>query len=229
MLLNERFGGKTGVLPDQHGWAQVSEPVKFGGQDCRCENGRNVPQLILASQSPRRRELLTIAGFEFSVRYRSVLEVRMEGEPPESYVSRLAREKAEAAWIDGADEIVLGADTVVVVDDRVLEKPVDAEDARAMLRLLSGRTHVVMTGICLRHAAGMIVDCASTSVHFVPLEEREIDEYVASGEPMDKAGAYAIQGLASKFVDSVEGCYFNVMGLPLALVYRHLKRFKGVT
>jgi septum formation protein len=182
-----------------------------------------VPHLILASQSPRRRELLTIAGFKFTVRVRSVPEVRTEGESPRDYVSRLAREKAEAAWNNAADEIVLGADTVVVVDERVLEKPVDAEDARRMLRLLSGRTHVVMTGICLRHKDGVIIDCASTSVHFVPLDQREIDDYVASGEPMDKAGAYAIQGLASKFVDSIEGCYFNVMGLPLALVYRHWK------
>ena len=186
-----------------------------------------VPQLILASQSPRRRELLTVAGLKFSVRSRPVSEVRREGETPEAYVSRLAREKAEAAWVD-ADEIVLGADTVVVLDERVLEKPSDENDARAMVRLLSGRTHVVMTGICLRHAGGAIVDCASTGVHFVPLEDREIAEYVSSGEPMDKAGAYAIQGLASKFVDSIEGCYFNVMGLPLALVYRHLKSLGGI-
>jgi septum formation protein len=171
--------------------------------------------------------LLTVAGLKFSVRSRPVAEIRREGEAPESYVSRLAREKAEAAWMD-ADEIVLGADTVVVLDERVLEKPADEEDARAMLRLLSGRTHVVMTGICLRHAGGAIVDCASTSVHFVQLDDREIDEYVSSGEPMDKAGAYAIQGLASKFVDSIEGCYFNVMGLPLALVYQHLKGLNGI-
>jgi septum formation protein len=164
-----------------------------------------------------------VAGFEFSVRAGIVTEVRMEGEPPERYVSRLAHEKAEAVWNGDADEIVLGADTVVVVDERVLEKPVDQEDARGMLRLLSGRTHVVMTGICLLHAHGAILDQSSTRVHFVALEEREIDEYVASGEPMDKAGAYAIQGLASKFVDSIDGCYFNVMGLPLALFYRYWK------
>jgi septum formation protein len=187
-----------------------------------------MPHLILASQSPRRRELLTVAGLEFSVRVRPVPEMRREGEPPERYVSRLAREKAEAVWNGARDEIVLGADTVVVVDERVLEKPIDPADARGMLRLLSGRTHVVMTGICLRHAGGVVVDCASTGVHFVPLEDHEIDDYVASGEPMDKAGAYAIQGLASKFVDSVEGCYFNVIGLPLALVYRHWKTLTNV-
>jgi septum formation protein len=105
----------------------------------------------------------------------------------------------------------------------VLEKPRDSDDARQMLGTLSGQTHTVITGICLRHAAGAIVDAESTQVHFVALTTEEIDAYVASGEPMDKAGAYAIQGLASKFVDRMEGCYFNVMGLPLALVYRHWK------
>ncbi len=179
-------------------------------------------ELILASASPRRRELLTVAGFRFTVRVRPVEETRAAGESADDYVRRLAREKAEAAWA-GRDEIVLGADTTVVIDDRVLEKPRDAEDARRMLRLLSGRTHTVITGICLRHAGGAMIDAESTRVHFVELSEREIEEYVASGEPMDKAGAYAIQGLAAKFVDRVEGCYFNVMGLPVALVYRRLK------
>lgn len=148
--------------------------------------------------------------------------MRAVGESAEDYVRRLALEKAEAAW-EGRDEIVLGADTTVVIGDRVLEKPADAEEARAMLRLLSGRMHTVITGISLRHAGGVVVDVEATRVHFVELSELEIDEYVRSGEPMDKAGAYAIQGLASKFVDRIEGCYFNVMGLPLALVYRRLK------
>lgn len=179
-------------------------------------------ELILASQSPRRRELLEIAGLRFVVRARPVEEVRGPGEAPRDYVTRLARAKAEASW-EGPGEVALGADTVVLLEDRVLEKPIDAADARAMLRSLSGQTHVVITGVCLRHAGGAIVDRAETRVHFVPMEEREIDEYVSSGEPMDKAGAYAIQGLASKFADRIEGCYFNVMGLPLALVYRHLK------
>ena len=184
-----------------------------------------IPELILASQSPRRRELLNTAGLRFSVRSRPVEEVRGPGETPRDYVARLARAKAEAAW-QGDHEIVLGADTVVVLDEQVLEKPSDARDAQAMLRLLSGRTHVVITGICLRHSAGATIDSASTSVRFVTLDEREIEDYVRTGEPMDKAGAYAIQGLASKFVDRIEGCYFNVMGLPLALVYRHLKALR---
>jgi len=178
-----------------------------------------------------------IAGFRFSVRARPVAEIRGPGEPPDHYVRRLARAKAEAVWVisnevsersEGErkvseDEIVLGADTVVVLDEHVLEKPVDPAGARATLRLLSGREHIVITGICLRHAGGAIVDSESTKVQFAPLEEREIEAYVASGEPMDKAGAYAVQGLASKFIDRIEGCYFNVMGLPLARVYRHLK------
>lgn len=183
-------------------------------------------ELILASASPRRRELLTVAGFRFTVRARPIEETRAAGESAEDYVRRLAREKADAAW-EGRDETVLGADTTVVVEDRVLEKPLDREDAGAMLRFLSGRTHRVITGICLRYRGGFIVDVESTRVHFVELSESEIDEYVASGEPMDKAGAYAIQGLASRFVDRIEGCYFNVMGLPLALVYRRLKTIWG--
>lgn len=178
--------------------------------------------LILASQSPRRSELLRNAGFSFQVRARPVEEVRAPGEPPQAYAMRLGRAKAEAAW-EGGNEIVLGADTIVVIGDKVLEKPADIPDARAMLAALSGREHVVITGICLRHAGGAIVDCESTRVHFAFLDSDEIASYAASGEPMDKAGAYAIQGLASKFVPRIEGCYFNVMGLPVARVYRHLK------
>ena len=178
--------------------------------------------LILASQSPRRRELLTVAGFDFTVRSSEVAEVRAPGEPPLDYARRLAKEKAETVR-QSPDETVLGADTIVVVDDRVLEKPANAKEARGMLRTLSGRSHVVITGICLLHASDSIVDHELTRVHFVELDDREIESYVASGEPMDKAGAYAIQGLASKFVDRIEGCYFNVMGLPLSLVYRHYK------
>lgn len=156
------------------------------------------------------------------MRVKPVEEVRRAGESPVDYARRLAQAKAEAAW-ESADEIVLGADTVVVIDERVLEKPADAADARGMLRLLSGREHAVITGICLLHRDGMIVDHSATQVRFAPLTESEIAAYVASAEPFDKAGAYAIQGLASKFVESVDGCYFNVMGLPLSLVYHHWK------
>ena len=178
--------------------------------------------LILASQSPRRREILTTAGFVFEVRVRPVEEIRQPGEAPEAYVRRLAESKAEASWV-GADEIVLGADTVVVLDQEVLEKPRDLADARRMLRLLSDREHTVITGICVRHARGREVDHVSTAVRFLPLTDAEIEAYVASGEPMDKAGAYAIQGLASKFVERIDGCFFNVVGLPISRVYRYLQ------
>jgi septum formation protein len=186
----------------------------------------NKMDLILASQSPRRRELLRNAGFEFHVRARPVVEVRAAGESPREYAMRLAQEKAEAAW-EGKEEVVLGADTIVVRGDMVLEKPSDIADARGMLAALSGQDHLVITGICLRYPEGSIVDSESTRVHFTVLDQGEIESYASSGEPMDKAGAYAIQGLASKFVDRIEGCYFNVMGLPLACIYRHVKRLQS--
>ncbi len=122
-----------------------------------------------------------------------------------------------------ADEIVLGADTLVCVDGQTLGKPLDREDARRMLKLLSGREHSVLTGICLLKGSREIVDLSTTGVSFAALTEKEIEEYVGSGEPADKAGAYAIQGLASKFIVSVRGSYQNVVGLPVALVYRHLR------
>jgi septum formation protein len=181
-----------------------------------------VTKLILASESPRRRELLALAGFQFSVRARPIAEVRKPGETPVHYARRLALEKASAAS-PRPDEIVLGADTIVVVDDRVLGKPADEQEARAMLRLLSGREHTVITGICLVHDDHTISDHASTGVQFAVLHGAEIEDYIHSGEPSGKAGAYAIQGLASKFVERIDGCYFNVMGLPLSLVYRHWK------
>jgi septum formation protein len=180
-------------------------------------------KLILASQSPRRKELLAAAGFEFEVRARPVEEVRRAEESPVDYVRRLAREKANAAW-DGLGEVALGADTVVVGDEHVLEKPKDTDDAARMLGMLAGREHSVITGICLRHAGGVILDHAETRVRFLPMSALEIEEYVRSEEPMDKAGAYAIQGLASKFVERIDGCYFNVVGLPVSLVYRHWKK-----
>jgi septum formation protein len=178
--------------------------------------------LILASKSPRRRQILENAGISCQVRSADIPEVRVEGEQPAAYVRRLARQKAEAVNRN-AGETVLAADTVVVVGEDVLEKPRDADDARRMLRLLSGREHQVITGICLVGPAGEIVDAETTTVRFVPLTAAEIDAYVASGEPDDKAGAYAIQGLASKFIDRVEGDYLNVVGLPVALVYRYLQ------
>lgn len=182
--------------------------------------------LVLASKSPRRREILTNAGIPFVVRTADVEEIRCEDEHPETYVKRLAQSKARAVQAAGG-EVVLGADTVVVLDDHVLEKPAEAEDAARMLRLLSGREHSVITGICLRSGDREIVETETTGVRFSPLSEDEIRAYVESGEPMDKAGAYAIQGLASKFVEAVNGCYFNVVGLPVARVYRCLMQFES--
>ena len=182
--------------------------------------------LVLASQSPRRLEILQRAGIPVCVRVSGIPELRLPSESPENYAQRLAREKAEAVSRE-AGEVVLGADTIVVLDGVVLEKPADAAHAVEMLTLLSGKEHRVVTGICLLHDGGVISDYAETTVHFVPLSASEIDEYAASGEPLDKAGAYAIQGLASRFIDRIDGCYFNVMGLPVSLVYGYWKAITG--
>jgi septum formation protein len=177
--------------------------------------------LILASRSPRRMDLLQSAGIPFVVRPADVDETVLDGEDAEAYTGRIAREKARAVAA-GAEDIVLGADTTVVIDGQILGKPADAVDATRMLRLLSDRRHDVVTAICIRRGQDLACDWAVTKVWFVPLREEEIAEYVASGEPMDKAGAYAIQGLASKFIQRIDGSYSNVVGLPVALVYRYL-------
>jgi septum formation protein len=166
--------------------------------------------------------LLAAAGFEFTVRVTDVDETPRDGEDPFSYVVRLAMDKADAVPMND-DEIVLAADTTVVLDGQIMGKPRDAADATRMLRALAGRRHEVITAICLRYGDEVETDNSQTHVWFVPLSEAEIVEYVASGEPMDKAGAYAIQGLASKFIDRIEGCYSTVVGLPMSLVYRDLK------
>jgi septum formation protein len=181
--------------------------------------------LVLASASPRRSELLTQAGYQFRVHPAHINEDVLPGEDPIVYVTRLAREKAEAVFRElstagpNPEEFaVLGADTTVTLDNTILGKPADAPDAARMLRLLSGRTHRVITGVALVTSAGVEFAAEVTAVRFLTLSDAEIDEYVASGEPMDKAGAYAIQGRAARWIPRIEGCYFNVMGLPLALV-----------
>ncbi|PWT97238.1 MAG: septum formation inhibitor Maf [Terriglobia bacterium] len=178
--------------------------------------------LVLASQSPRRAEILRQAGFAFTVRPAEVDETPRSGEEPQDYVVRLAEEKALAVPA-APGETILAADTTVVIDGQMLGKPEDAADARRMLEALSGRRHEVLTGICLRRGTELIRDWAATQVWFMPMTAVEIEEYVASREPMDKAGAYAIQGRASKFIEKIAGCYFNVVGLPIALVYRHIR------
>jgi septum formation protein len=188
--------------------------------------------LVLASASPRRRELLAQAGFTFTVHPAHIPEDPLEGEDPIAYVTRLAREKAQVVFRSLSTEdnakqesdsepselVVLGADTTVTLDDEILGKPEDAADAARMLRRLSGRTHRVITGVAVVSAQGVEVAAEATAVRFLTLSDQEIDAYVATGEPMDKAGAYAIQGLAARWIPRIEGCYFNVVGLPLALV-----------
>jgi septum formation protein len=179
--------------------------------------------IVLASGSPRRGEILTNAGIPFVREVPSNIdETPRPAEPPRDYVVRLAQEKAESVKVNG-HRIVLGADTTVVVEGAILGKPLNPAAAARMLRLLSGRSHEVITGICLRSARGRVTDAATTRVWFAALSDSEIEAYAHSGEPMDKAGAYGIQGLASKFVERIDGCYFNVMGLPVALVYAHLR------
>jgi septum formation protein len=166
--------------------------------------------------------LLAAAGIEFAVRAGDVDETPLDNEVPRDYVLRIAEAKARA--VEAADdEIVLAADTTVVLGSEIMGKPKDDADAARMLRALAGRRHEVITAICLRRGNRVVRDIASTSVRFIPLNEAEIGDYVASGEPMDKAGAYGIQGLASKFIDRIEGSYSNVVGLPMSLVYRELK------
>lgn len=179
-------------------------------------------KLVLASQSPRRAELLTAAGIDFTVRAADVDETPREGEAPRDYVVRIAEEKARAVPAN-SEEVVLAADTTVVLGDEIMGKPIDAADATRMLRSLAGKRHEVITAICLRRGDRVATDIASTSVWFAPLSDAEIADYVASGEPMDKAGAYGIQGLASKYIDRIDGSYTNVVGLPVALTYRHLQ------
>ncbi len=190
--------------------------------------------IVLASASPRRRELLGSAGISFTVQASDIDEKPLVGESPRDCAERLAQEKALAVFQSRPQDYVLGADTIVVVNDAILGKPRDAEDAARMLRLLSGRTHAVITGVCVvspvasgqgSGASKPDLGAASetTLVTVCELSDKEIRDYVATGEPMDKAGAYAIQGIASRWIPRIEGDYSNVVGLPVALVYRMLR------
>jgi septum formation protein len=179
--------------------------------------------LILASASPRRHELLTAACIEHVVRPATIDETRLPAEPPKQYAVRIAQEKAAAVSHASEGDIVLGADTVVCVEGEILGKPASRVGAADMLRKLSGREHSVLTGIALCRDTTVIADLCETLVWFDRISEDEIAAYVATGDPMDKAGAYGIQGYASRFVRRIEGCYHNVVGLPVSLVYRHLK------
>jgi len=185
--------------------------------------------LILASASPRRAELLRNAGISFAVIPAHVPETSSPNESPIDYAQRLARDKALAVLARHRDDVVLGADTVVVVDQHLLEKPADTADAARMLRLLSGRTHQVITGVCVAAANLERTEAEVTEVSFRRLCDEEIAAYVRTGEPMDKAGAYAIQGIASRWAERIEGCYFNVVGLPVPRVYRMLREAQAAT
>lgn len=188
--------------------------------------------LILASASPRRADLLTAAGIPFDVVVADVDERALAGEHPLAYVERVARAKADAVAARMPGRVVLGADTTVVVDGVIFGKPVDHADARRMLERLSARTHEVLTAVCLVSASpasqpdgfARLSQTASTRVEFAAMTPRELDWYVASGEPMGKAGAYAIQGRGSRFVTRIEGSYSNVVGLPVALVVEMCRR-----
>jgi nucleoside triphosphate pyrophosphatase len=187
--------------------------------------------LVLASASPRRQELLRNAGISFTVHPTNIPELPLPEERPRECAERLAREKAQAALRQHPGKLVLGADTIVVVEGEILGKPRDAGDATRMLRLLSGRTHQVITGVCLGLRTGNqkletgFEDTRSetTLVTMISISEEDIRSYTATGEPMDKAGAYAIQGMASRWIPCINGDYFNVVGLPVALVSRMLQ------
>jgi nucleoside triphosphate pyrophosphatase len=184
-------------------------------------------KLILASNSPRRAAVLTAVGWPFDVNVAGVDETPAESEDADTYVKRLALSKAEAVARGLSSGLVLGADTVVVIDGEILGKPLDKKDAARMLRLLSGKWHGVLTGVALiRPGTRMgeppesLVDVEVTRVRFAALSEAEIDWYVSTDEPLDKAGAYAIQGRAAVFIEEIQGDYFNIVGLPVRLVYK---------
>jgi septum formation protein len=183
-------------------------------------------RLVLASSSPRRADLLQAAGLDFLVVRGDVDETPLPDESPEMHVRRLALAKAgRVAPGVGPHAVVLGADTVVTIDGLILGKPADAAEAAAMLRRLSGRTHEVLTGVALLADEKAVVEVAHTLVHVSDLSEDDLAWYIESGEPFDKAGAYGIQGLASRFVDRIEGSYSNVVGLPVSLVVSLLRPY----
>ena len=178
-----------------------------------------LPKLILASGSPRRSEILASVGWEFKKHIADIDETEHEGETPEDYVARLAREKAEAVAVHYPDSIVLGADTTVVIDGQIIGKPVDLDDARRMLKMLSGNWHVVLTGVAVVENGETRSAVQNTRVKFAEMSDAEINFLAERGDPLDKAGAYAVQAQAALFIEGIEGDYWNVVGLPISLVY----------
>lgn len=204
--------------------------VNYGLRYCNPENTEigvgmhsNLP-VVLASASPRRHELLQLLVEDFQIDRCEVDESPFEGETPSSLVLRLAEAKARAIQQKQPDFIVVGADTIVVCDGRIMGKPASKEEAREMLQQIRGKTHEVFTGLCVLSPTHCLKDLARSEVTFNWMSESEINEYLASGEPFDKAGAYAIQGFASRYIQGIKGCYFNVVGLPIALLYNMLQK-----
>jgi septum formation protein len=184
-------------------------------------------QWVLASSSPRRQQLLRLLLADFEVVPSDMDESIHPAEAPEATVVRLAREKAVAVQERYPTACIIGADTLVVCESEFLGKPASHEEARNMLRRLSGKTHQVLTGVCLLHQKTMLAECATTHVTFCQLSEQEIENYLRSGEPFDKAGAYATQGIGARFVERIDGCHFNVVGLPVSMLYQMMKRLKA--
>jgi septum formation protein len=187
-------------------------------------------KLVLASRSPRRAEILNAIGWPFEVVAANIDESRFESEAAVPFVRRLAQTKVETVAKHLSSGLVLGADTVVLVDDEILGQPRDADDARRMLKLLSGRWHEVLTAVALVRAGGgqVMADHERSRVRFAEMSVAEIDWYVATGEPMDKAGAYAVQGSAALFIEEIQGDYFNIVGLPVRLVYELVRNIQEV-
>ncbi len=182
-------------------------------------------KFILASSSPRRRELLASISLDFEVLPSNVPEVHQPGEAPEEYVARLSRDKAQAIAEQHPSRWIIAADTTVLLDDQLLEKPADAADAARMLGTIAGKTHVVYTGLTLQNTdrGHSETRVAESEVRMLPLTPSEIEWYVRTGEPLDKAGAYAVQGIGAMFIDSIHGSYTNVVGLPLATLFQMLR------
>jgi len=202
--------------------AADGRPLWYNVDDVH-DGGNDMDKLILASNSPRRRQLLEMLGLDFEVVLGDVEETIDPTMDPAEVVTDLAMKKALDVFRSHRDRVVLGFDTMVYVDGEPLGKPVSADDAKRMLRLLAGRTHTVVTGCAIITKRISTSFCERAEVVFHPLTDAEIDGYVASGEPFDKAGAYAVQGLGAKFVRGIEGDYFTVMGLPVARLYHELK------
>lgn len=186
--------------------------------------------LVLASRSPRRAEILQAVGWPFEIMPADVDESLIDGEQAIDYVCRLAEKKAKVVAEKKIGKLILGADTTVVIDGQILGQPADPDDARRMLQLLKGNWHEVITGVALirfGERAAEVIDHETTRVHFAELSEQEIDSYVLTGEPMGKAGAYGIQGRAAQFINEIQGDYFNVVGLPVRLVYELWRQLAG--